>query len=510
MALLMEGNIVNQFYNQAILHPKQLAIVSKKRSITYFELSNQVQQTAASYHKKGIRKGDKVLVFVPMSIELYRIILALFHLGAIPVFLDEWSSVRRLNEAAETAKCKALIATWKGQILAWFIKGLRSIKLKIMPSESNNNYVNVDIAAVFKDDPVLITFSTGSTGKPKAAIRTYSMLQNQFEALKIYIDLNIQNSDMTSLPIVLMINLGLGKTSIIPDSNLRNLESMNSKSVHQQMMEHKISSLSCSPYFAERYANYLVDTNQKSSLQRIIMGGAPCYPKIVEIIKLALPDAIIRIVYGSTEAEPISSILAEELLDYYNLYEFQGLAVGSIHHYTNVKIIPVLDHELHKLNEIELENLELKQNSIGEIIVKGPHVLRNYLDNEIAEKQNKIFTEKSVWHRTGDSGYLDENNRLFLTGRCKQLIHCEGKLISPFVFEEKLGRISSVELGTILENDGEIICVIQSKPGSDNKRIEQEIMTKFSIISRVKFMTHIPRDPRHHSKIDYVRLKELI
>ncbi|MBK9995511.1 MAG: hypothetical protein IPP01_16340 [Saprospiraceae bacterium] len=46
-----------------------------------------------------------------------------------------------------------------------------------MTSESNNNYVNVDIAAVSKDDPVLITFSTGSTGKPKAAIRTYSMLQ---------------------------------------------------------------------------------------------------------------------------------------------------------------------------------------------------------------------------------------------------------------------------------------------------------------------------------------------
>ena len=44
----MEGNLVNQFYNQAILHPKQLAIVSKKRSITYFELFNQVQQTAAS------------------------------------------------------------------------------------------------------------------------------------------------------------------------------------------------------------------------------------------------------------------------------------------------------------------------------------------------------------------------------------------------------------------------------------------------------------------------------
>lgn len=191
-------------------------------------------------------------------------------------------------------------------------------------------------------------------------------------------------------------------------------------------------------FFAERYAHYLLETNQESKLRSIIIGGAPCYPKTVEIIKLAFPDAIIRIVYGSTEAEPISSILAEELLDYYNLNEFQGLAVGSIHHYSNVKIIPVLDHELHKLNEIELENLELKQNSIGEIIVKGPHVLRNYLNNEIAEKQNKIITEKSVWHRTGDSGYLDENNRLFLTGRCKQLIHCEGKLISPFVFEENL------------------------------------------------------------------------
>ncbi len=118
-------NISNLFLQKAKKQPTSIAIVEKENQITYGELAAEVFAYAGYLKEKGISKRDRVLVFVPVSIELYKMVLALIAIGAVPVFLDQWSSLKRLKQSAELADCKALLAGWKLILLAFFISVFR-------------------------------------------------------------------------------------------------------------------------------------------------------------------------------------------------------------------------------------------------------------------------------------------------------------------------------------------------------------------------------------------------
>src|ERR1700747_541143 len=94
-------NIVELFFTAAQKHPERIAIIYKNREITFNELAEQVKNTACYFRNEGIEKGDRVLVFVPMNIDLYRIVLALFSIGATAVFLDEWVNKKRMEECCK-------------------------------------------------------------------------------------------------------------------------------------------------------------------------------------------------------------------------------------------------------------------------------------------------------------------------------------------------------------------------------------------------------------------------
>lgn len=75
-------NIVQLFLTAAAKYPNRMAIIEDKDKITYAGLAKEVRQTAAYFKEKGIKKGDRVLVFVPMSTDLYRVVLSLYYIGA--------------------------------------------------------------------------------------------------------------------------------------------------------------------------------------------------------------------------------------------------------------------------------------------------------------------------------------------------------------------------------------------------------------------------------------------
>lgn len=493
-------NSIDLFIEAARRHPDKVAILHKGRQITFGELKKDVEKTITYFRAKGLQEGDRVLVFVPMSIDLYRVVLALFAMGATAVFLDEWVSKKRMEMCCEIAQCKGFIGVRKARILRWFSKELRRIPLHLKLGKKGSTTSTVQ--SFDPDTPALITFTTGSTGRPKAANRTHGFLVEQFKALVDEIEPREEDIDMPVLPIVLFMNLGVGCSSFIPEFSMLKPQKANFEGIVQEMLGNNVNRCTASPYFVDQLAKYCLDKNLDLSLDKLFTGGAPVFPSMAKIYQKAFPSTEINIVYGSTEAEPISSISAIQLLEETS-FEEKGLAVGQPYKGTAVKIIQIKNDHLHELTPKEFTAIQLQEGELGEIIVSGEHVLKHYFNSQEAFQKSKILVDGELWHRTGDSGFLKQQG-LYLCGRCAQLIHWEEQTLSPFIIEDLLLQIEGINLGTLLKINEELVLVVES-----SSRINEKQLRNIPH-HRVIQLQSIPRDPRHRSKIDYEQLKELI
>lgn len=482
-------NVVEQFLGASEKYPNNTAIIDSDRTISFKDLRKEVIQTASYFQSKGIQKGDRILVFVPMSIDLYRTVLAIFHCGATAVFLDEWVSKKRMEVCCKIANCKGFIAGRKIRMLSIFSSEIRQIPIKLKLSGQKTNHS--EMTETNTDDPALITFTTGSTGTPKAANRTHGFLLEQFNVLVDVIQPKPEDVDMPMLPIVLFMNLGVGSTSFIPKFKMKKIDKMDFSRLSTQMSKLNVNRISSSPIFIEKLAL----ASQNNSVEKIFTGGAPIFPSQAKLFQKGFSKANISVVYGTTEVEPISYVSSKDLLSSEELST--GLLVGKPYDKSEVKILIISDDIPHKMEVLDFESNLLNDGQIGEIIVAGPHVLKRYFNNEEAFQQNKIIVEGKIWHRTGDSGFL-KHDQLFLTGRCKQLIFRNNAIISPFIIENQLLKEDDISMGTILEIKGKLTLILES----NNRNHSFENILYDEII-----YSKIPRDPRHQSKIDYESLK---
>lgn len=505
-------NIIDLFTEAAHRNPDRTAIIEGEKTISFGELDRQITATAAYFQSKGIHKGDRVLVFVPMSIDLYRIVLALFRMGATAVFLDEWVSRERLDVCCKVAQCRAWIGGWKVHFLSFLSKELRSMPIKLRLSYVPS--LVFEPVITHETDTALITFTTGSTGTPKAAKRTHGFLREQFAALIETIQPDENDVDMPVLPIVLMINLGIGCTSVIAPYKSSKPHKLKPQLIIDLLQQHHVTRLVASPYFVKRVAETLVQQQiTVYGLTKVFTGGAPVFPKEAALYKQAFPQALVEIVYGSTESEPISSIDAAEFTssDDWSVAQLGGLPVGIPYHGTAVKIIRISDEPIACDSPDEIQALEQRPQQIGEIIVSGNHVLREYINNDEALLRNKIFIGEECWHRTGDSGFFEANGRLLLTGRCATLIEHNGLVIATFIVENELQLLEEVEMATILKINDKIVVIVEFKSASDNNEsFHQKLKTKLPFLDELRQIRRMPRDPRHHSKVDYGKLREVV
>ncbi|HXC04608.1 MAG TPA: AMP-binding protein [Bacteroidia bacterium] len=502
-------NITDHFFKAAETYPDKAAIIHKHKRITFSELKEEVCATTAYLTSKGIAKGDRVMLFIPMGMDLYRIVLALFRMGATAVFLDEWVNRTRMDECCKVAQCKAFIGIPKARLLALLSAEIRKIPIRLGPTLPKGFTGKTETPETTGSDTALITFTTGSTGTPKAAKRTHAFLHAQFGALLDTINPQPDDIDMPVLPIVLLINLGAGCTSVISSFKASKPEAMNAEAILNQINELGVTRMVSSPFFVKQLAKHieLKGARNLPALKNIFTGGAPVFPSEAALYIKAFPKTKIEIVYGSTEAEPISSIDARELVQEMNHPLPGGLKVGIPYHKVRVRIIGIQTNPIHYATETELDKRTLPFLQIGEIIVSGEHVLTEYFNNESALKQNKIFIGETCWHRTGDSGYLDKDGVLYLTGRCNTLIYRDGKILAPFIYENFFQNIPGVESGTILESNSTLFALLEIKKTGNKAEIIQEANRTGLKGLEIRFITSIPRDSRHHSKIDYSRLR---
>lgn len=493
----MINNIVEILFENAEKHPEKLAIIHKQEKVTYKELAQDVKEYAQYFLSKGIKKGDNVLIFVPMTIELYKILSAIFYIGATAVFVDAWADKNRLDQALTIVPCKAFIACPKAFILKLISKKVRDVGINIISGKIRKTKKNIEIEPATPDTTALITFTTGSTGLPKAAKRTHEFLLEQHYVLKKHLAPQENDVDLASLPVFVLHNLACGTTSVIPDFNPQKPADINSKKISNDIKNNKVTTSVGSPRFYEK----LADFGEINGLKRIFTGGAPVFPKSAKLLQEKFINCNVEIVYGSTEAEPIASISTRELLDFKGDVK-DGLYVGKPIDDINIKIIKPSDKVIE-----DFESMWLPTGEIGEICVEGKHVLKEYYNSERAQNFAKIHYNGQIWHRTGDAGYLDNEGRLFLMGRVKNRFEHNDKEVYVFPIENALLEIEGVEIGTVLKIKDEIVLVVETK--LPKIKLEQELKERNFEFDKL-IITKIPRDPRHNSKIDYDKLKKIL
>jgi olefin beta-lactone synthetase len=523
-------NIANIFQQQATQHPNAVAIIDTKhgreRRVTFAELEQTSARIATLLQQKGLQKGDAVLVFQTMSIELYSVLGALFRLGLMAVFVDPSAGIKRLEQCCLLYPIKGLIASPKAHLLRVVSSTLRRIPIKFStgfwlpgatPLSAANSLSQTEPVACEVVAPALMTFTSGSTGPPKAAVRTHGFLIAQHQTLAKNLGLQAGEVDVSTLPIFVLANLASGVSSLIPNADLRSPGRVKAAPIVKQLQKHKPQRLSASPAFLERLIEHCDVSGEKlSSLQKIYTGGAPVFPHVLEQMQRVAPNSIVTAVYGSTEAEPIAHIAWHEMKDNDKqaMLSGKGLLTGKPVDDISLRIfkdqwgraIPALTQET--FNQLSVPSMQ-----VGEIVVSGEHVLHGYLngagDEETKFNVGTAFNNTVRWHRTGDAGYLDEGGRLWLLGRCAAKIEDEHGVLYPFAAECAVYQHDAVKRAAAVLHKGKRWLLIEPKAGGHPDLEALQRSLAWAKFADIRLMT-LPVDKRHNAKIDYGKLGQML
>jgi olefin beta-lactone synthetase len=458
---------------------KSAIIDGQDRMVSFIDLARWSSDLAADWRMRGIGKGDRVLVAMPLGHGLYASLAALWRLGAVAVFPEPAMGLTGLRHAAGTTEPKAyLSAGWMAR-LAYVVPELWRIGLRLNPSATRDWARSGDgiRETLDADDPALISFTSGSTGTPKAIERSHGFLLSQHRAVAPMLRTDRTDAiDLVAFPIFVLVDLALGITSALPCWRVTQHDRADMGNLDAFIRRNGITRALVPPSTCE----LMVGTPMPRRLSALMTGGGPVFPDLLHRLIRSNPDLAIEVVYGSTEAEPISHLAITDIADadWRAMQAGAGLLAG------------------HPVPQMRLCLME------DEIIVTGEHVNKGYMD-AARNAVTKIAREGEIWHRTGDAGRIDANGRLWLLGRL------DGRAGQhyPFCVEGAARFWPGVRRAALVGTGNGAALAIEGDTGYEHtwRTRAGEIG-----IDRVVPMSRIPLDLRHASKVDYRKLAKAI
>jgi acyl-CoA synthetase (AMP-forming)/AMP-acid ligase II len=274
-----------------------------------------------------------------------------------------------------------------------------------------------------------------------------------------------------------------------------------------------VTTCTASPPFLRRLAGHAAGLG----LRRILTGGAPVSDDDLARWYAAFPGAEIVVVYGSTEAEPVAHVDGRERLAASREQPpaAPGCCLGRPVPNVRVRIVGISSSPL-RLGPDGWAGIEMPDGQIGEFVVAGPHVCRDYYRNPAAVAANKILEPGGgVWHRMGDTGCRDGSGRLWLAGRVHSTVWRAGRPVHPLLVEQAAlapGIRQAACVGAPDPALGERAVLVLS---GDALPTETEVRARLREAGveadEVVFTRRpLPVDPRHNAKVDYAALREML
>lgn len=503
-------NFFNTFFDTATKNNDKLALVipnyqeldfEESEQISYGELLTKIRIVEINLKKMKIKKGQKVVLLFSLSVDFFTTFFALSSLGAIIILPNAKEGLKGILKSLNDIQADTIITTAKTKFVLNFFPQLWSIsKINIKKiTQPFLGKIMLQTKEMNVDDTLLITFTSGSSGKPKGVIRTHQTLIEQHKALKNEFP-SIENQiDLTGFPVVTLHNLCLGVTTVLPRVNFKEVSTVNPSFLVTQINQFQINTFCAAPAYTEKLVNFVKDKN--IDLKAYAIGGAPVSKKLLNQTKDTFQNASGYVIYGSSEAEPISLASIEQVL---STNEF-GYCVGNVSKDVSLKIIDFNQLKNYQGNSIDLKSIEVSK---GEIIVSGKHVCTQYYNNQNAFLKNKLIgIDGTIWHRTGDLAYFSASNDLILVGRKENFFKVNEQGIYHYEIESFVNQIFEISRSALIFRNDQVILFVNEKKNLE-KDIQKAVESRFKLkIHQLIFIQHFPLDNRHNSKIDYPMLK---
>lgn len=432
---------------------------------------------AQAWAAQGMRKGDRILIALPIGADLYAALAAIWMIGAVAVLPEPAMGLAGLRAALRTTAVNGLCASGGYRALRLLLPLLWTKPLYTPSARGGGGPLSHTPKPL---DLALISFTSGTTGAPKAIPRSHAFLMAQQAAVAPLLHSDKPEIDLVAFPVFVLINLAAGRTSVLPNWQMRKLHRLPPEALAKWIADQRVSRLLLPPALCQTLAAAPIPAD----VHTLFTGGGPVFPDLITTLQGNAPKLRIVSVYGSTEAEPIAELDAQDITpdDLAAMASGKGLLAG----------FPVAATQVRVMRD--------------EILVSGLHVNQGYLD-PARDAETKLRDGHVIWHRTGDAGYFDDQGRLWLLGRLGGAVQTETSLCYPFSVETAARLWPGVRGAALVTVGGKAVLAIEGKPAHLAQWTARAAVFGLHDLRPV---ASLPKDRRHRSKVDTAALRKLL
>ncbi len=482
------------FRSAASAVPHRVAAALGDTELSFAKIDESSNRAARALARFGIGRGDRVVVWSATALDTVPVFAAAAKLGAVFAPMNAGLSVEEgVAMAGTIAPAAILVDAGRSRPGAEVAARLGAAALSITSLASSPEPGDLDgimpdipdlaqLAAaeddsefrcqgLREDDPHVIFFTSGSTGRPKGVVISHrvSYLRSHPGAL-----LEPRGPMVCPYPLFHMGAWTIAMQQWQARDRVVLLPSFDAPTLCRAIERHRATRINGIPAIWRRLLDHLAQPAGRGvdlSSVRVADTGTSATPiELLEAIRAALPEAALRVFYGSTEAGPVA------MLDDADIARKPG-SCGPV-----------------------VPTAEVRLDPSGEVLVRGPLVFDGYFDDPRSTED--AFDDG--WFRTGDLAVVDEEGYLTIIGRARDVIRTGGETVAPSEVEEALtGHPCVADVAVVGLPDvqwGEIVCAVvvtaegSSPPGLDDLRAYCEPrLARFKHPRRLVVVDAIPR-----------------
>jgi len=470
-------------------------LLDPQRSLTYAELAERTVRYAGALHRVGVGPGDRVAYLGVNAVEVFETLFAAWLLGAIAVPLNFRLSGTEIRYMLDDSGASVLVHSRDTDALVAAAgplpDGLQVLAVHPASCPAGGLDYEAEIAAgpaleavpsVTLDDPALILYTSGTTGRPKGAVLTHGSLTWNTVNFLAHVDVLSTDRALCIAPLFHCVGLGqVTLPTLFKGGSVEAPPKADPGRVLERVSAAGITSFSAVPTMLQMMCEHPSwDTADLSSLRLVQYGGSP----VQERVARAWLDRGVRLIqgYGMTEASPGVYMATHD---------------GTLTHPTSVGV----PHFFTDVAHLRGGRPELVLGEPAELLVRGPHVFTGYWNRP--EETRATFVE-SQWLRTGDVLRVDDDGWAHVVDRVKDMYISGGENVYPAEVEAVAVQLDAVAscavVGVADLRWGEVgSAYVQVRSGASLTEAQlrahlEANLARYKVPKYIEFLPELPRN----------------